>query len=60
MEKISNIYSDPGYQIGPIVWLARDKYGEKLSSGIYIAQLNVSSSDGEYITKSNRVILLPK
>ena len=60
VEKISNIYSDPGYQIGPIVWLARNKYGEKLSSGIYIAQLNISSSDGEYITKSNRVILLPK
>ena len=44
----------------PIVWRARDKYGEKLSSGIYIAQLNISSSDGEFITKSNRVILLPQ
>ena len=60
VEQVSNTYTDPGYQIGPIVWRARDKYGEKLSSGIYIAQLNISSSDGEFITKSNRVILLPQ
>jgi len=60
VEQISNTFNDPGYQIGPIVWRARDKYGEKLSSGIYIAQLNISSSDGEFTTKSNRVILLPK
>ena len=60
IEQISNTFNDPGYQIGPIVWRARDKYGEKLSSGIYIAQLNISSSDGEFTTKSNRVILLPK
>ena len=60
VEQVSNTYTDPGYQIGPIVWRARDKYGEKLSSGIYIAQLNIRSSDGEFITKSNRVILLPQ
>lgn len=60
VEKISNTFTDPGYQIGPIVWRARNRYGEKLSSGIYIAQLNISSSDGEFITKSNRVILLPQ
>jgi len=53
-------YSDNGYRIGPIAWNGKDEYGGKLSAGIYIAKLGVNSSDGDFTSKSIRIILLPK
>ncbi len=55
---INQNYFDNGYQIGPISWSGTDTYGNIMSDGVYIAQLNISSEDGDYITKSIRVILL--
>ena len=52
-------YSDNGYRIGPIKWHGDDEYGEKLSAGMYIAKLGVNSSDGDFTSKSMRIILLP-
>ena len=52
-------YYDNGYVIGPIDWDGKDEYGGKLSPGMYIAKLGVSSSDGDFTSKSIRVILLP-
>ena len=59
VKKHEEIYNDNGYRIGPIKWDGSDEYGGKLSAGMYIAKLGVSSSDGDFISKSIRVILLP-
>tara|TARA_B110000240_G_scaffold89993_1_gene102192 strand:+ start:115 stop:3495 length:3381 start_codon:yes stop_codon:yes gene_type:complete len=59
VKKYEEIYSDNGYRIGPIKWDGSDEYGGKLSAGIYIAKLGVSSSDGDFTSKSIRIILLP-
>jgi len=53
-------YSDNGYRIGPISWNGKDEYGGQLSAGMYIAKLGVSSSDGDFTSKSIRIILLPQ
>jgi len=57
--KYEESYSDNGYRIGPITWGGDDEYGGKLSAGMYIAKLGVSSSDGDFTSKSIRIILLP-
>ena len=57
--KYEESYSDNGYRIGPITWVGDDEYGGKLSAGMYIAKLGVSSSDGDFTSKSIRIILLP-
>ena len=57
--KYEESYSDNGYRIGPIPWDGDDEYGGKLSAGMYIAKLAVSSSDGDFTSKSIRIILLP-
>ena len=59
VKKHEESYIDNGYRIGPIKWDGRDEYGGKLSAGIYIAKLGVSSSDGDFTSKSIRIILLP-
>ena len=52
-------YYDNGYIIGPIDWDGKGKYGDRLNAGMYIAKLRVSSSDGDFTSKSIRIILLP-
>ena len=59
VKKYKEIYNDNGYRIGPIKWDGEDEYGGKLSAGMYIAKLGVSSSDGDFTSKSIRIILLP-
>jgi hypothetical protein len=59
VKKQEESYSDNGYRIGPITWNGEDEYGGKLSAGMYIAKLGVSSSDGDFTSKSIRIILLP-
>ncbi len=59
VKKQEESYSDNGYRIGPITWNGDDEYGGKLSAGMYIAKLSVSSSDGDFTSKSIRIILLP-
>ncbi|MBT3612153.1 MAG: type IX secretion system sortase PorU [Flavobacteriales bacterium] len=53
-------YYDNGYRIGPIQWNGKDEYGGQLSAGMYIAKLGVGSSDGDFTSKSIRIILLPQ
>lgn len=53
-------YYDNGYRIGPVSWNGKDEYGGQLSAGMYIAKLGVSSSDGDFTSKSIRIILLPQ
>jgi len=59
VKKYEESYIDNGYRIGPIRWDGDDEYGGKLSTGMYIAKLGVSSSDGDFTSKSIRIILLP-
>ena len=58
VKKQEESYNDNGYRIGPITWDGDDEYGGKLSAGMYIAKLGVSSSDGDFTSKSIRIILL--
>jgi hypothetical protein len=59
VKKYEESYIDNGFRIGPIKWDGDDEYGGKLSAGMYIAKLGVSSSDGDFTSKSIRIILLP-
>ena len=52
-------YNSDGYRIGPIRWDGRDDYGAKLAGGIYFANLSVNLQNGEFFSKSIRIILLP-
>ena len=49
----------PAYRVGPIIWNGEDIYGYRMRAGMYIAKLIVNTEDGDAITKSTRVILLP-
>ena len=55
-----SVYNSVGYRIGPINWDGKNEYGEKMSAGIYVAKLGINSSDGDFISKSIRIILLPQ
>ena len=59
VKRYNEEYIDNGYRIGPIKWNGDDEYGGKLAAGIYIGKLGVSSSDGDFTSKSIRIILLP-
>ncbi len=53
-------YLSSGYRIGPINWDGKDNYGIKVSAGIYIANLEVTTQDGNFSSKSIRIIRLPE
>lgn len=59
VKRFQQTYYDNGYVIGPIDWDGKDEYGGQLSAGMYIAKVGVSSSDGDFTSKSIRIILLP-
>ena len=52
-------YNSVGYRIGPISWDGKNEYGRKISAGMYIATLGVTDEDGNFSSKSTRIILLP-
>ena len=52
-------YNSEGYRIGPIRWDGKDNYGGKISAGMYIANLGVTTEEGDFSSKSIRIILLP-
>jgi len=52
-------YNSVGYRIGPISWDGKNEYGGKISAGMYIATLGVTDEDGNFSSKSIRIILLP-
>lgn len=53
-------YNSSGYRIGPITWNGHDNYGNKISSGIYVARLRLNTDDDNFSSKSLRIILLPE
>ena len=53
-------YNSAGYRIGPINWNGENEYGRKISAGIYVAKLSVTTEDGDFTSKSIRIILLPE
>ena len=59
VKTINQNYSMPAYRVGPIIWNGEDIYGYRMRAGMYIAKLIVNTEDGDAITKSTRVILLP-
>jgi len=52
-------YNSEGYRIGPISWDGKDNYGSKIAPGMYIANLGVTDQNGNFSSKSIRIILLP-
>ena len=58
VKTIEKEYFDNGYLIGPINWDGTNDYGEKVSQGMYIAQLYIISEDSDVAKKAVRLILL--
>lgn len=56
----TSLYNTSGYTIGPFTWNGIDGYGRRSSAGMYIAKLLVTTPDGDFRTKSARIILLPR
>ncbi len=59
VKQFEETYTDNGYRIGPINWNGKDEYGGQISAGMYIAKLDVYSDDGDFTSKSIRIILMP-
>ena len=59
VKRFAETYNDDGYRVGPINWNGKDEYGGNLSAGMYIAKLDVYSDDGDFTSKSIRIILMP-
>jgi hypothetical protein len=51
-------FNSLGYRIGPIIWDGKDDYGGQMSPGMYLAKISVTSEDGDFSSKSIRIILL--
>jgi hypothetical protein len=51
-------FNSLGYRIGPIIWDGNDDYGGQMSPGMYLAKISVTSEDGDFSSKSIRIILL--
>ena len=49
-----------GYRVGPgqLNWNGKSSNGNKLSSGVYIYRLKAQNSDGAWVEKSNKLVLL--
>jgi len=49
-----------GYRVGAgqVSWNGRNSYGEKLAAGIYIYRIKAQNSDGNWVEKSNKMVLL--
>ncbi|MEE2954179.1 MAG: type IX secretion system sortase PorU [Bacteroidota bacterium] len=57
---VSTNIVNTGYRVGPFHWNGENRFGERIESGLYIANLNIKFKSGDFISKSNRVIILPK
>lgn len=47
-----------GYSIGPVEWDGRNEFGQPLSSGVYVYQVIIQSTDGASTSKSERLVVL--
>ena len=49
-----------GYRVGAgqVSWNGRNSSGEKLAAGIYIYRIKAQNSDGNWVEKSNKMVLL--
>ena len=57
VKRIEESFYNDGFRIGPINWDGKSESGESLSSGLYIANLNISSENGMFETKSIRIAI---
>jgi len=47
-----------GFQTQPIIWDATNEYGTRVSGGIYIYNISITTDDGETARASGRMIIL--
>jgi hypothetical protein len=59
IKTLEDNFYDTGYRIGPINWNGSNKYGQIVSSGLYLAKLNIELDNGFYETKSIRIAITP-
>lgn len=59
IKTLKDIFYDSGYRIGPISWNGKNEYGKIVSSGLYVAKLNIELDNGFYETKSIRIAITP-
>jgi hypothetical protein len=59
IKTLEDNFYDTGYRIGPINWNGSNKYGQIVSSGLYLAKLNIKLDNEFYETKSIRIAITP-
>ena len=59
VKTLEDNFYDTGYRIGPINWNVSNKHGQIVSSGLYLAKLNIELDNGFYETKSIRIAITP-
>ena len=59
IKTLKDTFYDSGYRIGPISWNGKNEYGKIVSSGLYVAKLNIELDNGFYETKSIRIAITP-
>ncbi|HET8829980.1 MAG TPA: FlgD immunoglobulin-like domain containing protein, partial [Pelobium sp.] len=47
-----------GNRVDNIFWDAKDDYGEKVARGIYVYELKVRSSNGDFVAKKTEKLLI--
>ena len=52
-------FNSQGYRVGPITWDGKDNGGNIIRPGMYIVNLRIIDEDGDFSSKSIRLILLP-
>ena len=55
----TSIFNNLDYRVGPISWDGRDKYGRKVSPGVYFLNLGITLNNDQFTSKSKQIILLP-
>lgn len=58
VKQMEGDYFSSGYSIGPIEWDGTGNGGQLLSSGVYIYRIELSTSDGKKVVKSDRLVII--
>jgi hypothetical protein len=57
---IKAVVNSSGYRVGPgqLTWNGRNSNGEKLASGVYVFRVKAENSNGNWVEKSNKMVIL--
>ncbi|MCF8297205.1 MAG: type IX secretion system sortase PorU [Saprospiraceae bacterium] len=58
LKTIDEIALCNGYRSEPIIWDAKDDFGDRIGKGVYIYKLKVKTTDGKYSEKIEKLVIL--